>query len=75
MHFTVMESEAFICFSIFTSEDWEGKAVLEDRRAKACMNNQPTGQLSWIPQLRRQQSECSINSFIITAVRRSAAPG
>jgi len=41
-----MESEAFICFSIFTSEDWEGKAVLEDRRAEACMNNQPTGQLS-----------------------------
>lgn len=46
MHFTVMESEAFICFSIFTSEDWEGKAVLEDRRAEACMNNQPTGELS-----------------------------
>lgn len=41
-----MESEAFICFSIFTSEDWEGKAVLEDRKAKVCVNNQPTGQLS-----------------------------
>lgn len=30
-----MESEAFMCFSIFTSEDWECEAVLEDGKAKA----------------------------------------
>lgn len=67
-----MESEAFICFSIFTSEDWEGEAVLEDGEAKAeLITASRTAQLR-LPRSGGSKPSAALKGFIVTDFQRQS---
>ena len=72
-----MESEAFICFSIFTSEDWEGEAVLEDGKAKAYLitSLQDSSAQLRLPTSGGSKPSATLKAFIFTDLRKRLITG